>query len=50
MAISQVAKIRPSDSDYRKLYIDTGTMEVRLKADTKYEPLTFQPPSRFLRC
>ena len=31
----QVSKIRPSDSDYRKFYIDTGTVELRLKADTR---------------
>ena len=44
-----MAKIRPSDSDYRKLYIDTGTMELRLKADNKCDLLT--PPSPpFISC
>jgi hypothetical protein len=38
----QVSKIRPSDSDYRKFYVDTGTVELRLKADTKYDPSALQ--------
>lgn len=31
----QVSKLRASDSDDRKFYLDTGTAEIRLKADTR---------------